>query len=287
MSWYGGFVPYVSVAERRRQATEKMKSLKKKGMTISPVEIDGRTIARTFWGKAWCENLESYSDFENRLSRGRTYVRNGSVVHLDIKKGQVEAYVAGSELYSVKIQIDAVKITLWKTIKKQCSGQIDSLVELLSGRFSNSVMKVMTTKKTGLFPEPRQISLSCSCPDGARMCKHVAATLYGVGTRLDESPELLFKLRKVNHMDLVTEAGAGNSIQSSRGKKDKLKGKDLSSLFGVEIVEKPLVKNKVKKKIKKKVKKKVSKKVTKKKKINAKKSIKKKVINRRKKKRGK
>jgi len=276
MSWYSGFAPYVSVAERRRRATKKINSLKKKGISISPIVIEGRKIARSFWGKAWCENLESYSDFENRLPRGRTYIRNGSVVHLEIKKGHIKAFVAGSELYSVKIEIDAVKQTQWKTIKKQCSGQIDSLVELLSGKLSNSVMKVMTTKKTGLFPAPKQISLNCSCPDSAIMCKHVAATLYGVGTRLDESPELLFELRNVDYMDLITEAGAGGSIQNVKGKKDKLKGKDLSSLFGVEIVENSPAKKKVKKKASKK-KKKVSKQ-------NGQKTTKKKTVVRQKKK---
>ena len=242
MSWYGGYAPYVPVAERRRRAIKKMSALKKKGKDVSPIQVEGRTIAQTFWGKAWCDHLEAYSDFDNRLSRGRTYVRNGSVVHLEVKKGQIEAFVAGSRLYSVKIKIDAVRKTQWNEIKKQCSGQIDSLVELLGGEFSDSVMKIMTTKKTGLFPAPKQISLSCSCPDGATMCKHVAATLYGVGVKLDESPELLFELRKVDHMDLITEANTGRNIQSGTGKKDKLKGKDLSSLFGIEVVEKPSTK---------------------------------------------
>jgi hypothetical protein len=83
--------PYVPVAERRRKAMREMEKRKKKGHAVSPVTVEGRTIARTFWGKAWCENLEGYSDYANRLPRGRTYVRNGSVVDLQIKPGEIHA----------------------------------------------------------------------------------------------------------------------------------------------------------------------------------------------------
>jgi len=105
---YYGFRPYVPVAKRRAIAARELEKLRKKGRKISPVVLEGRTIARTFWGKAWCENLERYSDFENRLPRGRTYVRNGSVVDLQIERGQVRATVSGSELYTVRIDIDTI-----------------------------------------------------------------------------------------------------------------------------------------------------------------------------------
>ena len=75
----------------------RLSKLKKKGQSIAPVTIEGRVIARSFWGKSWCTNLERYSDYENRLPRGRTYVRNGSVVDLQIAKGAVAAMVAGSD----------------------------------------------------------------------------------------------------------------------------------------------------------------------------------------------
>ena len=181
MAWHQQWAPYVPVAERRRRAMKKMESLRKKGVAVQPVRIDGRKIAKTFWGEAWCDHLEAFSDFENRLPRGRTYVRNGSVCHLAVAKGRIEAKVSGSELYTVRVEIKTLVNKKWKAIKGRCSGQIGSLLELLQGRLSDQVMQVVTDRREGLFPLPGEISLQCSCPDSAVMCKHVAAVLYGVG----------------------------------------------------------------------------------------------------------
>ena len=205
--YYGGWAPYVPVAERRRKAEREMEKLRKKGAVISPVKIDGRKIAKTFWGKAWCDNLESYRDYENRLPRGRTYVRNGSVVDLQIAPREVTAMVSGSRTLQVKVSIGDVAKTRWKKLCTDCSGGIDSLVELLQGRFSKGVMERICRQDTGLFPRPSEIRFTCSCPDYASMCKHVAAVLYGVGARLDESPELLFRLRAVEATELLSNLG--------------------------------------------------------------------------------
>jgi len=238
MSWYNnyGFRPYVSVAERRRNADREMKKLAKKGKVIRPVQIEGRTIARTFWGKAWCDNLESYMDYENRLPRGRTYVRNGSVVHLDIRPGEIEATVSGSELYQVKISIAAAAKAKWKKLCAECAGGIGSLVELLQGRFSDHVMGIITRKATGLFPTPIEIKLKCSCPDWATMCKHVAAVLYGVGARLDQSPELLFTLRSVNHEELITQAATATGLAGKTAAAGpELAESEIGAVFGIEL----------------------------------------------------
>jgi uncharacterized Zn finger protein len=207
----------------------------KKGQKVSPVKIEGRAIATTFWGKAWCENLEAYSDYASRLPRGRTYVRNGSVVDLQIAPGKVTALVMGSELYEIEVEIEPMKPAAWKALAAECAGHIDSLVELLAGRLSDGVMAVMTRKGTGLFPTPREIALDCSCPDWADMCKHVAAVLYGIGARLDEKPELLFVLRNVDHHDLVALAGEAPTVgRPARGKK-AIADADLSDIFGIEL----------------------------------------------------
>jgi uncharacterized Zn finger protein len=235
---FGGWAPYVPVAARRRKAEREMEKLRKKGAVVSPVKIEGRQIARTFWGKAWCDNLESYRDYENRLPRGRTYVRNGSVVDLQIAPREVTAMVSGSKIYKVNVSIGDLANARWKTLCADCSGGIDSLVELLQGRFSKGVMERLCRQDTGLFPRPSEIRFTCSCSDYASMCKHIAAVLYGVGARLDESPELLFRLRAVDETELLSDLGS--ALPDTRTKRDTaqtLVGDDLAALFGLDMEE--------------------------------------------------
>lgn len=235
---YYGFAPYVSVAKRKRAAEKEVKKLRKSGRTIEPVVITGRAIATTFWGKAWCNNLESYSDYDNRLPRGRTYARNGSVIDLKMTEGTVEALVSGSSIYKIEVNVSKVAESKWARIVEECSGKIDSLIELLQGRFSKGVMEIITDAKKGLFPHPKEIEFDCSCPDGAYMCKHVAAVLYGVGARLDAQPEQLFLLRQADHIELIAKAGTTSLGKFSEDPEDNiLAGTDLSSLFGIDIEE--------------------------------------------------
>lgn len=244
MSRYGGWAPYVPVAVRRARAIKKMAAKRKKGMVVEGIEaFKGRQIAKTFWGSSWCEHLEAFRDFANRLPRGKTYLRNGSVVHLGISKGKVEAYVAGSSLYKVEIKISTLPRDKWAAIKQKCTGRISSLVELLQGRFSAEVMEVVTDPEQGLFPLKGEISFACDCPDWAGICKHVAAVFYGIGKRLDERPELLFALRGVDSEELVdTDALAaatggavaeGKASRRASGRR-RLAGSSLGEVFGVE-----------------------------------------------------
>jgi len=236
MSFGYGWKPYVSVAERRRQAEREMAKLRMKGYDSAPVVLQGRKLATTFWGKAWGDNLESYSDYANRLPRGRTYVRNGSVVDLQVNGGDVKAMVMGSELYHVTVNVSPLSKATWKSICSDCSGSVDSLVELLQGRLSKAVMERVCRQKTGLFPAPNEIKLSCSCPDWASMCKHAAAVLYGIGARLDEQPALVFKLRAVDESELIASAAKGRSLAMSTPVAAKvLDDDDLSALFGIEM----------------------------------------------------
>jgi uncharacterized Zn finger protein len=230
MSFYG-WRPYVPVATRRAQAAKKAAKLAKAGRTLSPVAVEGRAIAKTFWGKAWCQHIESFSDYENRLPRGRTYARNGSILDLQITHGKISAMVMGSELYEISFTISPLQDARWKDIKARSIGQIDSLVELLQGRLSDAVMRVITDRDTGLFPSPKEITKTCSCPDSAGLCKHLAAVLYGIGARLDEKPELLFLLRRVDHLELLEGAPAGAVGPST------LDSEDLADVFGIEIAE--------------------------------------------------
>jgi uncharacterized Zn finger protein len=235
MSWFQ-FKPYVPVAQRRAKALKEVAKRSKKGQAVSPVNIEGRTIAATFWGQAWCTNLEGYSDFENRLPRGRTYVRNGSVVDLKIEKGRIKALVSGSELYD--IEIDTQPKQNWSALKEQCAGKIGTLVELLQGKLSKAVMELVTDRDQGLFPKPKEIKMRCSCPDYAGMCKHIAAVMYCVGNRLDSSPELLFLLRAVDHKELIEQAIPTAPVGSKSGA-TTIDADDLGAIFGIELGDAP------------------------------------------------
>jgi uncharacterized Zn finger protein len=210
----------------------------KNGDKVSPVRIEGRKIATTFWGQAWCTNLESYSDFANRLPRGRTYARNGSIVHLTIEPGRIDALVSGSELYEIRIEIVAHSKQNWLALKEQCAGKIGTLVELLQGRLSGAVMELVTDREQGLFPKPKEIKMRCSCPDSAGMCKHLAAVMYGIGNRLDSSPHLLFVLRGLDHLELIEQA-LPTSPSRSKSKAATIASDDLGAIFDIEMDDAP------------------------------------------------
>jgi uncharacterized Zn finger protein len=247
MSWgrrkrksrYDDYWPsYVPVSDRRAKAEREVAKLRKKGEVVHPVEIEGRTIARSFWGKGWCAHLESFGDYSNRLPRGRTYARNGSICHLAISKGAIEAIVSGSELYRVRVEIAPLKKKKWIGLKKKCTGKIGSLIELLQGNLSDEIMSTVTDREHGLFPLPGEIKYTCNCPDWADMCKHISAVMYGIGARLDSQPELLFLLRGLNHEELITADATVDAIAGSgsrRARRRSLSDKDLENVFGVEL----------------------------------------------------
>ena len=227
------WAPYVPVAERRKQAAKEAQKLAKKGQTLAPVQVAGRTVAATFWGKAWCEQLEKHSDYANRLPRGRTYARNGSVIDLQVRPGQVTALVSGSSIYKVAVQVDPLDAAKWAALARDCAGQIDSLVELLQGKLAKGVLARLSHPSEGLLPLQRQMHFSCSCPDGAYLCKHVAAALYGVGHRLDSQPELLFVLRQVDQVALLQHAAVpslGGPLSANA-----LDDGDLAGVFGLDM----------------------------------------------------
>ena len=238
MSRYSFYPPYVPVAERKRKAAAAAKKLSaKSGRALAPVTLATKKIATTFWGKAWCDNLEAYSDYANRLPRGRSYVRNGSVIDLQITNGKVEALVQGSNLYKIAIGFQPLAPKCWMNFKARSAGKVTNLLDLLQGRLSKEILADLTAKGAGLFPAPKEIELGCSCPDWADMCKHVAAVLYGVGARLDEKPELFFTLRGVKMEELLSAATATATtpIAGATAPGQGLEEAALSEIFGVEI----------------------------------------------------
>lgn len=236
MGWYrGAFPEYVSAAERRRRAERQRRALVSHGLEPRPIAIEGREIARTFWGKAWCAHIESLADLATRLPRGRSYVRNGAVLHLEIARGAVRARVSGTELYEAEIAIVPLPAPRWKAVRRACAGQIATAVELLSGKLSSAVMTVLCDPERGVFPLGPELELSCSCPDGARLCKHLAAVLYGVGARLDQAPELLFTLRGVELEELVAAAGEAGARAGGEARAARFSDPELADIFGIEL----------------------------------------------------
>lgn len=236
---YYGFPEYVSAAERRRRAARKLKELERKGLAPAPVRIEGRAIATTFWGKAWCDHLESHADLASRLPRGRTYARNGSVVDLKIIRGEVRALVSGTDFYEVAVRIQPLAPARWRSVRRACAGRIATVVELLSGKLSSAVMEVLCHRDEGLFPATRELEMTCSCPDGAWLCKHLAAVLYGVGARLDHAPELLFTLRGVDVAELVADAGAAGTLAVAAPGPGAIADGQLADIFGIDLEAAP------------------------------------------------
>ncbi len=262
MAYFSRYPDYVTVEERKKKAQKQIDQLTKKNNNIEPVILEGGKIARNWWGKAWINNLESYADFSNRLGRGRSYVRNGSVIHLKIQQSEITALVQGSDKspYKINIVIKPLSEKTWKKIIKECEGNLSSINELLEGKIPKSLQELFTQKKDGLFPTPKEISFDCDCPDWAYMCKHVAAVLYGVGARLDENPSLFFTLRNVNIDDLLFTAVSNKS--KTLLKEENIKSRriisdtDIADVFGIEvdITDKPAKKTPVKSKPEKKAK---------------------------------
>jgi uncharacterized Zn finger protein len=245
MSYWDHFAPYESVAEKKAKAVKKLQALKKKNPKIKPVIIQGNKLAKTWWGIAWNRNLEKYADYSNRIGRGRSYLRHGAVLDLQIEPNRITAIVAGSrsQPYTVQIRIKEIAKGTWLKIRQKCEGKLDSLQELLAGRFPEDLQDIFTAKGEGLFPSPQEIEFDCSCPDWASMCKHVAATLYGIGARLDEDPELFFRLRNAKIKDLISQAVRSKTDQlldqARRKNQNSLDNSDLSELFGIDLAEKP------------------------------------------------
>lgn len=237
---YSGFPRYIPVAERRAKAKQKIRQLKKKNPDLAPVVIEGRAISTTFWGKEWNKNLERYADFQNRIGRGRSYVRHGSVLDLHIDAGKVKASVLGSSLYKVSVSIKPIPEKRWAGMLEECRGRLDSLKKLAAGKFPKDLADLFTKKGEGLFPSPEEIDFNCSCPDIAYMCKHVAAVLYGIGARLDKDPNLFFVLRQADMNELV-EQTVKESKKDLLSKAEKKSSRiieeesTLSDMFGIDL----------------------------------------------------
>lgn len=239
MYGYGGFPPYVSVAEKKQKAQRSLKKLQKQNPNIRPVIIESAKIANSWWGISWCKNLERYADYLNRISRGKSYAKVGYIFDLQIEPGKITAIVGGSRSkpYNIEIKIDQLADEKWHSISERCSRQIDSITDLIAGKFPKELAGIFTEKGSGLFPSPKEIHFDCDCPDWADMCKHIASVLYGIGNRLDDDPLLFFAMRGLDMEALIKKSIeektksmlANASVTSSRVMEDV----DIEDLFGL------------------------------------------------------
>lgn len=226
-----------TASEIKKRSAESIKREKEKGKTLEPVHVAGRTIVKNWWGQAWCSNLEQYADYASRLDRGKRYIRTGAVLDLKIEKGKIHARVQGTRKtpYKVEIRISPLSEEKCQEIIKKCSRKIENLESLLSGTFPEE-LKELFQGGSGLFPEPKEISFNCSCPDWALLCKHVAAALYGVGVRLDNDPGLFFLLRGIN-MDHFIDATLANKVEAMLENAGQASSRiiegNVDSLFGI------------------------------------------------------
>ncbi|MDR1927198.1 MAG: hypothetical protein LBQ33_00995 [Oscillospiraceae bacterium] len=237
MGWGYDYYSTPSVAQRKKQAEKRLAKLRKKHPDIAPISIEGNKIAKTWWGVSWCKNLERYADYENRIGRGRSYVKNGLVLDLKIAEGLITAMVSGSEVYAITIKIDKLPARKWKIISELCAKRIDSLAALAEGNFPEEFAEIFMKQGDGLFPSPKEIHMDCDCPDWASMCKHIAAALYGVGAKLDTDPLLFFSLRGIDPSELIKKSvdEKMKSLLANAHKKSKrvIGDTDAARIFGV------------------------------------------------------
>ena len=232
-SYYGYYKP-----SKPRDPSQQLEKLRKKNPDIQPVVISGK-LAKSWWASVWNKNLEGYADYSNRIERGRSYVRKGCVLDLRISPGEVRALVQGSRVkpYEVFIRIEPLSEKKWERIVKECSRRVGSLEELVSGKFPKELENLFAQRGEGLFPSPQEIRFGCTCPDWASMCKHVAATLYGIGARFDDDPTLFFLLRDVDFAELIKKS-VEDKMQSMLKNAEKVTDRviqdaDTVALFGV------------------------------------------------------
>lgn len=224
--------------ENKERLEREVAKRRARGESLFPIAAPAgsKKLCQTFWAQAWCRHLESYQHYEARLPAGRSYLRNGKVFDLTLERGSISAVVMGTELYDTLIHIRPLAPDHWQEIVKASQGQVNSLLDLLSGKLGDGLMRILTDPEQGLFPQPNEIRFDCSCPDHADLCKHASAVLYGVAVLLDTRPDLLFTLRGVDQADLLADSSAATAATLTETGTD-LKGTDLSVLFGIDLAE--------------------------------------------------
>jgi uncharacterized Zn finger protein len=177
-------------------------------------------IGETWWSQRFIELLESFG-VGSRLKRGRTYARAGQVVELEVEPGLVLAKVQGSRYspYRVRIRGKVLSEHQWRRAENAMAAQALPLAKLLAGEMPHDIEELFASCKLTLFPRSkRELTASCSCPDWANPCKHVAAAYYLLAERFDENPFLIFAWRGREQDELVARLRARRGAGTSGGR---------------------------------------------------------------------
>lgn len=219
-------IPRLRVADLARLAQQRRENLLQEGRQLHPVQGSSRNLASHFWGRAWMKHLALCEAGGLCLAPGRTLLRHGCVLDLQLAPGRVEALVSAQELVEVQIDIAPLEDERLEALKEACSGRIDSLVSLLEGCTDEAVLQRLCDPETGLLPEPHDWHMNCTCPDWAEPCPHAAAALYATGTLIDVEPTLLFQLRQVE---------ASSLIEAPKVEAEVFDTSALGSMFGIDL----------------------------------------------------
>ena len=240
---YDSFDPFSTDRQNRQSLTKQdrlqqmVKQLQDEGRVLHPAKADGKKIAKSFWGYSWVRHIESYQDYESRLPRGRSLLRNNAVLDLTITGNQAEALVFDQELYEIRIIMEPVDPAQLKQIQTLCAGKINSLLDLIQGNLSEDILQILSDPEKGLFPRYDEIRFICNCLDDSILCKHAAAVLYGIGPVLDQKPDLFFSLRGIDYSMLFSGIDA-EKITDDPQTSDQTAAFhdiDLEKTFGIEL----------------------------------------------------
>lgn len=193
----------MKAADLEAQARRELIELKSAGEEVRPVVGTTRKLAAHFWGSAWMKHLALCESGGWSLSAGRTLLRHGCVLDLQLEAGLIRARVMEERLHDVEIALDPLDGERLEELRTICSGKIDSLVPLLEGTLDDALLATLCNAETGLLPEPGAWHMSCTCPDWSEPCPHAAAAIYAAGILIDAEPSLLFRLRQVSPEDLL------------------------------------------------------------------------------------
>ena len=225
------------------------------------IKLHSKSISNTWWGQEWCKTINVYADYENRLSRGKTYLRQERVQDLTIEDNTITAKVKGkwSDYYNVTIKIRELPRSKSNIIIKK----ISELGSILKGSIPEDCRFLFSIGELGLFPTKDDLIYTCDCPDScggliygsnwnsakeicevdpnnAMLCKHVAAVLYSVGSILDKEPLIIFQLRGINVTKYISEeivAQTNNLLVGLYQRKEEERVIDkslISDVFGID-----------------------------------------------------